>query len=532
MNTDFDMYLKEDMYLTPILRKLINKYGTIKIFNNKKLIKDPRFYIMFISMQDYDMYKKIGSEFKLFIFNFIKYITNDIVKDFVGNVINIDGYKNIDDYNILSLWNLVYDVDCLDIKYSYINKLKITKILNKSKEYKKYNYNDVVKFLLFVWYSKYDLGKTILLQDLDENMDEDITELHNSILEFIDSDKSIFHYTYISDIDYPIFESSQKTLNSYRNLPDIINTNLDPGYVWKSPEYFIKMDSYGLCTNMHDTFFSLLYRYLSNGIVTNNILAWTYLFGYGKIDPLLLNELFSIIMNIPIEICGLISDLYSQSNKKAINTIISEIKNTNIRPSSYLQGQQNIDIQNMYLSLPDTVINIIAQKPFEPRAYFTNFGININEFSFNNNFFEILLYNHPLKNSMMDIKNKISITKDESHTDFFIKIYNTNNFILAKNNKFEIIKDYNISVIDNVDKSNINYFNLGLIKTEILNILFQEYYFIPENKSNLREQYNSFIMKKLNLTNIYNCLINKDIEKTIKNIINRDIYLKTIFRDI
>lgn len=517
MDKEIGLILKSDKIKTPILSTLIKRYGIEKIFNCKEFINNHRFYIMFISAQDYKLYETVGKKYKLFIYSFITYLSDTLVQDFVSTIIDIDQYKNISECRVLSLWKFVYNITPIDINYKYITKLDIKKNLNVKKERRKYDYNDVVKILIFTWKCKYDLGKYILFKDSDDQ--EEINK--KEILDFIDNQYSIYHYVNESKENYPLFESSSETKDAFYNLPNIIDIDMDPGYLWKLPGIFSKLPKKGVCSDIVDLFFSILYGYLSNGFVTNNIVAWTYLFGYGKVDPILLNELFSITLDIPVKICGLISDLYIFKNYEAID-YIKENESLN----AYLQGQLNLD---NFLELPNELLKIIAKKPFEPKGYFTNFDVNINEFNFDSNLFKILLQTHPICDSIVDINNKMNIYVDEIYSEFSIKIYNTFNY-LNSNGNFEMIKDYEFTVENEINSDNIKYFNKPLIRKEINNILFNDYHFIPQNTPNLREQYNNFILKKSNLYNIYKCLVNSDIENNVNALINKNIYLKTIFK--
>ncbi|CCU56411.1 virion protein (Cop-E6R) [Mythimna separata entomopoxvirus 'L'] len=528
MEHEYELMTKSDIIYTPILSKFIKKYGIKKIFTNKRIIHDYRFYILFISMQDYNLYKIIGIEYPLFLLNFIKYIQNNEVKKFVSEVINIDNpnmYKNFSEYPILYSWKYVYNIEPSNISdYNEItDKIYIKNIINKDKNFKlyTYDYNKVVKFLLFVWYSKYDLGISVLYKDSDDDINID------EILDFIDKDYSIYHYVNQSKKDYPLFKSSQNTIDSFRNLPDeLISLNIDPGYIWKTPEAINKLTPIKLSENIYDLFFSLLYNCLINGIVTNKIIAWTYLFGYGKIDPLLLNKLFAITMNIPVNLSGIISDLYINKNFKAIEAIK---ENENDENYIYLQGQQNLNLEDIFTGLSNDILNIIAEKDFEPHGYFIKFDIDIDKINFNKNFFNILLNVNPISVNMEDIKNKITNTYNESYTEYYIQIYNSVNYINSFNNNFEAIVDYKFTIMSDLNDSNIKYFNLPIIKKEILNTLYNKYYFVPSNDIDLSKQYQDFIIKKSDLTNIYNLLINKDIEKNILCLIPRNMYLNTLF---
>ncbi|AAG02876.1 hypothetical protein AMV170 [Betaentomopoxvirus amoorei] len=530
MEEDFDLISKPDIIYTPSLIDFINKYGLSNIFKNKKIISNYKFYILFISMQDYNLYKKIGLEYKLFILNFIKYIQDPNVKKYIAEVIDTDNtnmYKNFSDYPILYLWKYVYNIKQSNINdYNDISSMmSIKHILNKDNDYKLYTYNHniIVKFLLFAWYSKYDLGVEILYKDTDDEINND------EILNFINKEDSIFNYVNHNNKDYPLFNPSDDTIDSYANIrSEIISNNIEPGYIWKMPNLINKLMSTGIAENITEKYFSILYNYLCNGVVTNNIICWTYLFGYGNVDPILLNKLFSIIMKIPIQLSGLISDLYNNKNFKAIDNIKENISNNTTY--NYFQGQCNINIDDALNGIPNNILNTIVEKDFTPQGYFINFGIDINKINFNENFFNILLNNNPISTSMDDIKNKIKNTYNKTYTKYYIDIYNTVNYINSNNNNFEAVIDYNFTILDEINEKNLKYFNLPIIKKEILNILYNKYYFIPDcNNINLSKQYNNFILKKSRLINIYNCLINSDIEKQVLDLMNKNTYLNILF---
>ncbi|BAO49523.1 core protein [Alphaentomopoxvirus acuprea] len=523
MEKEFDIIFKSDKVETPILRNLIKIYGIKSIFNNKKIIKNNMFYILFISMQDYDLYKQIGNIYKLFIYNFINYCNDSIVRNYLYKIINIDNYPNIDDYHILKLWEYVYDSEISNLKDEYIYSIDIKKILNAKTNLKKYDYNIVTKLLIFTWHSKYDLAITIL-----KNISDEIEIDRNEILNFLNKEISIFSYTNLNPGYYPLFESSNDTKTALLNIPEIVISSLDPGYIWKTPEYFKKLISNDTCDNIIDIFFSYLYNSLINGIVTHNLLIWTYLFGYSYIEPILLSKLFSLVNNIPMSVVGVVSDLLIAKNLLAVDKIKDD---SNTLYTNYMQGQKEFDINNILASYPVNILKYIAQKPFEPTGYFYNFGIDLDKYKFNNNFFNILISTNPLSKSIFDINDKIKIFNgNEIYNDYYIKIYNTINLIKSNGNSFEIIKQYNFTIIDNITESDLIYFDHSIIKKEILNILFNKYSFIPLNEKNLREQYINFIIKKSFPYNLYKTLINSDIEKKIKDIIDKDINLMAIFR--
>ncbi|CCU55484.1 virion protein (Cop-E6R) [Adoxophyes honmai entomopoxvirus 'L'] len=531
MEDEFEMISKIDVIYTPILCNFIKKYGLQNVLSNKKIINNYKFYILFISMQNYNLYSNIGRDYKLFILNFIKYIQDINVKNFIGEIINIDNtdmYKSLSDYPILYLWRYTYNIEPSNISdYENItSNLDIKYILNKDKNHviHAYDPDSIVKLLLFTWYSKYDLGVYILYKDSDDDIDT------QEILNFIDIEHSIYYYVNQSDKNFPFFDSSQNTIDAYRNLPiEMISLDIDPGYVWKNIDSINKLSPIGIAENLHDKFFSLLYNCLINGIITNNIVTWTYLFGYNIIDPILLNKLFSISMNIPIQLSGIISDLYDNKNFKAIEMIKDNIKESNVS-YNYFQGQKDIYVQDALANMPNNILNVIAEKNFEPKGYFTNFDIDINKINFNKNFFNVLLRTNPLSVKMEELKNKINNTYNDSYTTYYTNIYNTVNYIMSNNNNFEVIIDYKFTILSEINECNLKYFNLPIIKKEILNILFTKFYFIPDCENvDLQSQYNNFIIKKSNLVNIYNCLIHKDVENIILDKINKNIYLNTLF---
>ncbi|CCU55781.1 virion protein (Cop-E6R) [Choristoneura biennis entomopoxvirus] len=530
MDDDFDIITKPDIIYTPVLYDFINKYGLNNILKNKKIINNYKFYILFISMQDYNIYNIIGKEYKLFILSFIKYIQDTNVKKFIAEVIDLDNtnmYKNFSEYPILYLWKYIYKIQPSNINdYNDIASIfSIKYILNQDNEYRlyTYDYDSIVKLLIFAWYSKYDLGVYMLYKDSDDEINNE------EILNFIDNDYSIYHYSSQSDKDYPLFNSSQDTIDSFRSLPyDIINIDVDPGYVWKNPDSMNKLTPSVIATDVYEKYFSLLYNSISNGIVTNNIISWTYLFGYGRVDPILLNKLFSITMKIPFQLSGIIADLYNYKSFKAIDNIKDSLNENN--SYNYFQGQSNINIDDAFTGLSNDILNIIAEKNFEPKGYFINFDIDINKINFNKNFFNTLLHINPVSSNMDDIKNKIKNTYNHYYTKYYVNIYNTVNYINSNNNKFEAIIDYNFTVLSEINETNLNNFNLPILKKEILNILYNKYYFIPDcNNINLSKQYNDFIFKKSHLTNIYNCLINSDVENHVLELMHKNTYLNIIF---
>ncbi|AAC97788.1 hypothetical protein MseVgp145 [Melanoplus sanguinipes entomopoxvirus] len=522
MENEFNKITKSSLLYTPIMNNLIEKYGIDKIFNNVCITNNSYFYILLIEMQNYDIYDKISKNYKLIIHNLLRQIMNSTdLKEYINNIINIDNYKNLSDYIINKFWDKVYNVPPSNINIDNIKNINVSSLLSKVVTYKYYDPNKVTEFLIFTYYSKKDLAISILTND-----DAEIDITFDNLLEIINNDRSIF--SYINTNYYPLFKSSLKTIEYKFKVSD---SNLDPGYLWKSRESFENLKNDGYAKNFNDVFFSILYSYIRNGFVTHNIIIWTYLFGYKILRQDLLKELFAIIKNIPIELSGIISDLLINKNYIAID----EILNHDEPKITYEIGQINVTSENVYNNYIN-VIESIAKKPFEPKGYFYNFDVDINKLKFNKKFFNFLFYNNPISKDILDLNMKIELNYKNNecgldYIDKYIKLYNTYNLINNNVSDFNVLYNYEYVKFDFNNMYDIieDLFELSIIKSSILKILFEEYSFIPKNITNLRKQYMEHIKRKSNLNNLYEALTSKSYKKITDKIICSDIYLQSIF---
>jgi len=495
----------------------------IKVFSNNEIISNLNFYIAFISMQDYEIYKEIGLLYPLFIFVFLDKIQLEPVMKYI--LYNTKQRKNLSTFemNLCSLWDLVYDISLssADINQYITKEIMYDMIMDnvKFKTYK-YNYNTVVKMLIFTYLCKVDLARHINQNDSYNIVDNIFNTINNT--------RSIYTYIDKNQSYYPLFESSNIT-NAYMcKFYDIFSNNvkqLNPGYMWNHSNIFY-IENCGYAETIMDKYFSFLYQNIRNGIVTTNILHWTFLFGRHIIDIDLLNILYSLIMAVSTDNTGLIYSLSAEH----MDDVILEIQQKHKDIYSYNLLAKNINISDIYSELPTKIINDINTRPFNPSIFLKSQDICISSITFNESFFKYFLKFDPLHIKMAKIESNEICTKSDTQLLSLIKKYNSLSLINSEGNDFDIIDfNYNINTLNINAVCDISkYFDGLIIKLKILDIT-NKLNFIPSDRPDLFLQYTKFICEKINLTNIINCLVSKNTIDNVADKIKNNNFLSIIF---
>lgn len=498
---------KNNIYL---FEKEINN-NIFDFFNNKATLNDIDFIKMLIYTQDYKLYNNIKVNYPLFIFILLKNISqNEELYDILVEIkkMNIFSLLEIEKFK---LWKYCYDEDITDFNYSN-NMFEINTFVNSIlKKYYKYDKNTIVKMLIFTYYSKKDLLKQ---HDHDDKINDII---------------SIYEYCKYNN--YPLFQSSELTKLWTINIQNLLKyKNEDAGHLWYKLNIFESPIVYEHSTDIIDMFFHILYNNINNGLVTKNILIWTYIFAHNIISKEVLSKLFSVIYETPENMTGLFSDLYNDDRKDVIEKLKEDFMENDME-YVYQIYEKEINI-NFYKSLNNDTLQSLFKKEFIAKGQpFINSDLNIT--TFDKNLFNILMKNSPFiskfsldnlikknnyeNNSLNNLKKLIMINNSLKLIDsesLSLKITNPNTFI---------IEDMEINNINKLTK-----FNKKIIKKYIYDIFLDKNYIIKNNE-NFLSDYEEFNINKTRLDNFLFRITPLNKMDEVLKIINNDIKLYELF---
>jgi hypothetical protein len=493
-----------------IFEKEINE-NIFKFFNNKSILNDINFIKMIICIQDHSLYTNIKNNYPLFIFLLLKNINNneeiyemllDIKKINIFTTLDIEKFK---------LWKYCYNEDISNFSYSNDTFEINTFINNTMKKYYKYDKNMIIEMLIFTYYSKKDLLKQY------EN-DDKINDI-------------ISIYDYCKHNAYPLFKSSELTKLWTIKIQHLLKyKNEDAGHIWNKLNVFVTPILYDHSTDIIDMFFHILYNNISNGLVTKNILIWTYIFAHNIISKTLLSKLFSVIYETPENMTGLFSDLYNDNRIDIIEKLKEDFMDNDME-YVYKIYEKEIDV-NFYKSLNNDTLQLLFEKEFIAKGEpFIDSNLNIN--TFDKNLFNIFMKNSPfISKFSLDnlIKNNNQANMRLNNLNELIMINNSLKLInsevlsfkIANPNTF-VIEDVEISNIEKLDK-----FNKKIIKKYIYDIFLDKYYIIKNNEDFLSD-YETFNINKSRLDNFLLHITPLDKMDEVLKTINYNIKLYELF---
>lgn len=493
-----------------IFKKEINE-NIFKFFSDKTIIHNNDFIKMLLYIQDTELYKKIKINYPLFSFIFLKnIINNDDLYDILSNIKNIDTFKTIDIVKF-NLWKYCYNENINNFNYN--NKIFESHVNNiiPIHKYIKYDKNMIIEMLIFTYYSKKDL-----LEHHEQS--EKINDL-------------ISIYDFCKTNTYPLFKSSELTRLWSLKIQYLLKyKNEDPGHIWNKLNIFISPTEYGNSEDIIDIFFHILYKNIINGIVTKNILIWTYIFSYKIISNNMISKLFSVIYETPENMTGLFSDLYNDNRLDVIEKLKEDFMENDME-YIYKIYEKDIDI-NFYKSLNNDTLKILFEKEFIAKGEpFINSDLNIN--TFNSNLFNVFMKYDPFI-SQHSLNNLIKKTNDNNlQLNTLKESIIINNSLKLINSEHYMIKvtDPGTFIMKNVDinkLTNLDIFNKKIIKKYIYDIFLDKYYIIQDVEYFL-DDYENF---NVNKTKLFDFLMHitplNNVDKVI-NIIKSDIKLYELF---
>lgn len=493
-----------------IFEKKINE-DIFNFFNNKSILNDVNFIKMLIYIQDYTLYNNIKINYPLFIFILLKnIINNEDLYEILLDIKKINIFSQIDIAKF-NLWKYCYDEDIDDFNY-HNDMLEInTFINNATKKYYKYDKNMIIEMLIFTYYSKKDL-----LNQYDNS------DKINNIISI---------YDYCKYNNYPLFKSSELTKLWTIKIQHLLKyKNEDAGHIWNKLNIFITPISYGQSTDIIDIFFHILYNNISNGLVTKNILIWTYIFAHNIISKDLISKLFSVIYEVPENMTGLFSDLYIDNRIDIIEKLKEDFM-VNDMEYIYKIYEKEIDI-NFYKSLNNDTLQLLFEKEFIAKGEpFIDSNLNIN--TFDKNLFNIFMKNSPfiskfsLDNLLKKKNNEntsLNNLKEMIMINNSLKLINSESLLLKTSdpNTF-VIEDIEINNIQNLDK-----FNKKIIKKYIYNIFLDKNYIIKNNENFLSE-YEIFNTNKCRLDNFLMRITPLNKMNQVLKIIKNNVKLYELF---
>lgn len=513
-----------------IIKYVIDKYGIDIIPDN--IFKDDFIIKSSLNINDKNLLLNIKSKYKLFLFKVIDFIFDN--KNFI-DIYNSQPekiYKAKNSY-LMRLWDYVYDVGAkkLEINSNFIyDDLSAIEINNNYEYLKKYDYNDVVKLLIFTYHCKYEF----VSQNVEpEEINDNINDLTSYILsQPYDCFDPLFKYsTKVESFKFMILYQIEEKYKS-----------LDSGYLWKQQEVFKELPSHGNIESINDKLVAYVYKVIKLGLVNKHIVEWVYLFLFNDLDKEVLRDLFDIILDISSDLDGLVSYIlnsqnliFNKINEDSLNNIIINLKESNKQHILSID-QRNVDNLEIVQKVNNYIFDIILNNSVDIISDFHKFNIDLNDLTFNECFFYNIIQKSPIEENITDLKISLELNnnqvmlKEKKNISKYVKTYNIYNLINASNcQKCKIIKHSTLTFVNVLclTEFDVNfYFEKSAIKYEILKICM-DLGFCPTNIPNLNRQIIEFVKNK-KLSNIIYWLKDNNDEIVVEYILRKTNKVKEI----